>query len=204
MQGIRMIITNLDHIPEREASRTMGLVIGYASSGSDDKEGDELFTILFERAKTMLHKQAKDLHADAVLKVDGKITRDDDGIPEILLVGTAVKLQDGVEGSPNEKEEETPTMRPSNPTTEIVRMIRQREKSDRLKEKKRKDIYDLADEIGISFDKAELLMENGFGTLESISDSASKELSGINGINPTQARILIKKARELLDQERGL
>lgn len=197
-----MIITNLDHIPETETASTLGLVVGYASGGPDDKEGDELFAILFEKAKLMLQKQAKDLHADAVLKVDGKITRDVGGIPEILLVGTAVRLQDGSELE--KEEEETLTMRPSNPTTEIVRMIRQREKTDRMKEKKRKDIYDLADEIGISFDKAELLMENGFGTLESISDSASKELSEINGINPTQARILIKKARELLDQERGL
>lgn len=198
-----MIISNLDHIPEKGISRTLGLVIGYASSGSIDKEGDELFAILFQKASRMLQKNAKDLSADAVLKVDGKITRSDEGIPEMLLVGTAVKLDEEKHRSSSEEESEM-TMRPSNPTTEIVRMIRQRDLSDRLNKKKRKDIYDLADEIGISFDKAELLMENGFGTLESISDSASKDLSEINGINPTQARILIKKARELLDQERGL
>jgi hypothetical protein len=46
--------------------------------------------------------------------------------------------------------------------------------------------------------------DNGYGDLEDIASESSRVLARMEGINPTQARLLKKKAREILDGERGL
>jgi hypothetical protein len=196
-----MIVSNLDHVPGKRTGPTIGIVFGYA------KGSDENIKEVFEKARKELVKHGGELSCDAILKVDGKITRDPDGKPEIMLVGTGVKLSEEGAGKVSvsiEGEEPDWSIGPTNPSTEVVRMMKERNREDKKTNKLKKDIYDLADEIGISYDKAKLLMEKGFDDLESISGSSPREMSDIDGINPTQARILIKKARELLDTERGL
>lgn len=203
-----MILSNLDHIPNREIKRTIGVVFGYASSKKKNDSGNDVFQELFRAARDDLIEHCREMSGNAVVKIDGKITRDNEGRPEIMLVGTAVKL----ESLENESDitvsmdgEQTDWEIPvSSNSSEVARMIRERGRNDRERKKERKDIYDLADDIGISYDRAKLLMDNGFKTLEDISEASSKELSSIVGINPTQARILSKKAREILNEEKGL
>ena len=203
-----MILSNLDHIPEREVKTTLGIVFGYSHSKVEKGSSVKIFEKLFKEAEKDLVKNCNEKGGDGILKIDGKITRDLKGRPEILLVGTAVKLVDinektgiSLKMDGEEKEWNIPV---ASTSSEIAKMIRERGRSDREEKKKRKDIYDLADEIGISFDRAKLLMDNGFSNLESIADSSNKDLAAVVGINPTQARILKKKARELLNEERGL
>ncbi len=203
-----MILSNIDHIPGRRVESTIGVVFGYSASKKAGASGKVVFRKLFNEAREDLQEHCSELSGDAVLKIDGKITRDEGGKPEILLVGTAVKLADtendtdvsiSVEGENSDWE-----MPVASTSSEVATMIRDRGKTDREKKKERKDIYDLADEIGISYDRAKLLMDNGFRTMENISDASSKDLSSIEGINPTQARILSRKAREILNEEKGL
>lgn len=207
-RGSTMILSNLDHIPGRKMERTIGVVFGYSSSGKKNASGKKVFRELFEKARDDLMEHCRELSGDAVVKIDGKITRDEQGRPEMMLVGTAVELEKkSSEGSVTvsmEGEKRDWEMPPASTSSEIADMIRDRGRSDRDKKKQRKDIYDLADEIGISYDRAKLLTDHGFRTMEEISGASNKELSAIVGINPTQARILKRKARDLLNEEKGL
>ena len=201
-----MIINNLDHVPGKKVGRILGITFGYARGKKND--GKDSMERLFNEALDIMVHRGEDLSSDAILKVDGKITRDHEGRPEIMLIGTAVELVDKGEGKEISLsingDSSNWTLPPATPTSDVVRMINDRSRNDRAREKERKDIYDLADEIGISYDKAKLLMDNDIKDLETISDTSSKDIAEIDGINPTQARILVKKARELLDEERGL
>ncbi len=201
-----MIINNLDHVPGKKVGKNIGIAFGYARGEKDDSK--DSMERIFKEARDIMICQGTDLSADAILKVDGKITRDNEGRPEIMLIGTAVELIDKGEDKDVSLsingDSSNWTLPPATPTSDVVRMINYRSRNDRSEEKERKDIYDLADEIGISYDKAKLLMDNDIKDLEAISDTSSKDIAEIDGINPTQARILVKKARELLDEERGL
>lgn len=200
-----MIVTNLDHVPGRKLDRIIGMVFGHARVQKGD--GDELGD-LFIRAEAKLKKEAEEKGANAVLGAGGGISRDLEGNPEIFLIGTAVVLDaeeehEGMSVTMNGQESQW-TIPPANPSDEVVRLIKQRERSDRMKEKEKLDIYDLADEIGISYDRAKLLMDNGYKDLRDIAEATSRDIADIEGLNPTQARILRRKAREILDRERGL
>jgi predicted flap endonuclease-1-like 5' DNA nuclease len=200
-----MIATNLDHIPGRKLDRIIGIVFGYAPGKTED-EGE--LRELFEIAESDLLKDGERKGASAVLGVKADICRDREGRPGIFLIGTAVALDNeeeegGMAVSMNGQESHW-TIPPANPSDEVVRLIKQRDRSDRQKEKEKLDIYDLADEIGISYDRAKLLMDNGYKDLRDIADASSRDLADIEGLNPTQARILRSKAREILDRERGL
>ncbi len=201
-----MIVTNLDHVPGRIIKDVMGMVSGYASGPSDGK-GDSEFKRIYTTAEMKLLESGNELGADAVMGVVASINRATSGDLDILLIGTAVSLdpviEEGMSIILDGKESEW-SIPPASPSDEVAMMIRDRERSDRTKEKQRKDIYDLADDIGISYDRAKLLMDNGYKDLEDISEASSRDLASIEGINPTQARILKKRAREILDTERGL
>ncbi len=201
-----MIVTNLDHVPGRIIKDILGMVSGYAS-GPSDGGGDSAFKRLYGTAEKKLLVACNDLGADAVMGVVASINRATSGDLDILLIGTAVSLDhvedEGMSITMDGKESEW-SIPPASPSNEVVMMIRDRERSDRTKEKQRKDIYDLADDIGISYDRAKLLMDHGYKDLEDISETSSRDLASIEGINPTQARILKKRAREILDTERGL
>jgi uncharacterized protein YbjQ (UPF0145 family) len=203
--GSSIIVTNLDHVPGRKIIETLGIVFGYASGSSEEGE----LTALFKKAEKDLIESGENSGADAVVGIKGNIGRTPGDDPEIMLIGTGVILDDlgneegGMSVTMDGQKSEW-TIPPASPSEEVVRLIRERDRTDHERERERKDIYDLADEIGISYDRAKLLMDNGYKELEDISEASYRALARIEGINPTQARILQKKAREILDKERGL
>jgi uncharacterized protein YbjQ (UPF0145 family)/predicted flap endonuclease-1-like 5' DNA nuclease len=206
-----MLITNLDQVPGRKVKEILGTVIGH-STGDRTDSGDHgpVFQDLFRKAEERLKVSASRMGAQAIIGLEGRSGWDPDQRPEMTLIGTAVSLE-----SDDEEEEEGISLSmdgnesqwsipPASPSDEVAMLIKQRERSDRKQEKERKDIYDLADEIGISYDRAKLLIDSGYRDLEDIADTTSRDIARIDGINPTQARILRKKAKEIIDKEREL
>jgi uncharacterized protein YbjQ (UPF0145 family) len=234
-----LILTNLDRVPGRRILNTLGMAYGYASVKKEGKgrptlklEGKEKkwfdtaenFEDLFREAETQLARSGKDMGSDAVVKLEGKLSRNEQGLPEMLLMGTAVKLEPSgdeekvMEQSTNveETEEEGDSIsfqidgeevnwKPPQATTprlEALKKMRERGvKEVRSYEEDRGSILSMAQDIGIPLDRAKLLIENGFDTPSKIAEATSKEITAVEGINPTQARIIRQKAREMLAED---
>ncbi|MBN1390357.1 MAG: heavy metal-binding domain-containing protein [Candidatus Thermoplasmatota archaeon] len=231
-----MILTNLNIIPGRRIEETLGIAYGYASvkekeegrpmidssgKGIPWKDTSEDFEVLFREAEARLTSSCTFLGGDAVIKVEGKLSRDGSGNPEMLLMGTAVKLT-GMEvftSPPAEKAEvqedagdaisikfdgETMSWKPpqaTNPTVDVLRKMRGRTERDTEDRDDAESLIVLAREAGISQERMKLLIDGGLDTLEKIAQKPVADISTIEGINPTQARIINKKARQMLSME---
>ena len=88
------------------------------------------------------------------------------------------------------------------PTMDVLKKIRERGVKDvgDYRDDTRR-ILQMAKEVGIPQDRARLLIEGGFDTPRKISEASVGEISEIDGINPTQARIIRKKAQEMNNGE---
>jgi len=135
--------------------------------------------------------------------LEGKLSRSRKGDPEMLLIGTAVKLEP-VEGIKQEKKApvekgdsisfqmdgQKMTWQPpqaTTPTKDVIR--RMRERTPKEVEEYKDDsmlIISMAQEIGISQSRARLLIDGGFDTIDKIIDASASDISIIEGINPTQ------------------
>ena len=229
-----MILTNLNIVPGRRIESTLGMAYGYASvkrkggkpildeGGKETpwKDSSRDFEALFREAEVSLRASCESLGGDAVVKEEGKLSRDASGNPEMVLMGTAVKLsEEGVElrieeGERTKAEEEGAisvkfdgekaewsTPQATTPTMDVLKKIRERGEKDvgGYKDDSRR-IFALAKEVGISQERARLLIDSKFDTIEKIAKAGVGDISAIEGINPTQARIIRKKAQEMLDQ----
>lgn len=229
-------MTNLNIIPGRRIEATLGMAYGYATvkegkggrpllDRSDEmmpwKDTSEHFESLFRQAEDRLMASCSSIGGDAVVKVEGRLSRDMGGNPEMVLMGTAVRLNaNDVPLQPSEKAEpgieeegnvsvkfdgEKMSWEPpqaTSPTVEVLKKLRGRGTKDVGDEPDESDqILAAAREVGISRERARLLIDNGFDTLEGIARSSVADISAIEGINPTQARIVKKKAREMLSLE---
>jgi len=230
-------ITNLDRVPGRKISHAMGMACGYAcvkekedckllrkTDGGERKWSGtpEDFEALFREAESRLERSGRNMGCDAVIRLEGRLSLNDQGLTEILLLGTAVKLAISHEGG---EETETPddskdeegdnisfqidgeevNWKPPQATTpriEALKKMRDRGVKDvKTYDEDRVSILAMAQEIGIPLDRAKLLIDNGFDKLTKIARASSKEITAIDGINPTQARIIRQKAREMLAED---
>lgn len=229
-------MTNLNIIPGRRIEETLGIAYGYASVKEKkggrpllERNGDiipwkdtsEDFEALFREAEDKLIASCSSIGGDAVIKVEGKLSRDGSGNPEMLLMGTAVKLDvSDVPVQLSERAEtgdeegghisvkfdgDTTSWEPpqaTSPTVEVLKKLRGRGTKDMEEGPDDSDrILALAREVGISQERARLFIDGGFDTLERIAGSSVADISAIEGINPTQARIVKKKVQELLSME---
>jgi uncharacterized protein YbjQ (UPF0145 family) len=215
-------------VPGRRIETTLGIAYGYSSINdndtgrwlmdSDGKEwpwadSPEHFEALFKEAERRLERSGEKMGGDAIIKVEGRLSRGPSGNPEMLLIGTAVKLigeNEGIKKDKVSKEEgdsisfqvdgQEVAWKPpqaTTPTMDVLKKIRERgtrEVEDYQDEKKM--IISMAQEVGIPQERAKLLINAGFDTIEKIVNAAPSEMSAIEGINPTQARIIRKKAKE--------
>ncbi|MGA1847695.1 MAG: heavy metal-binding domain-containing protein [Thermoplasmatota archaeon] len=237
------ILTNLDRVPGRRIMDTLGMVYGYASVRKNGKgkpvlklEGEEIgwletaenIEALLREAEAQLARSGMEMGSDAVVKLEGKLTRNDQGLPEMLLMGTAVKLDPAgdeetvpVEGGEEEDKAEVSreegdsitfqidgeevNWKPPQATTpriEALKKMRERGvKEIRSYDEDRGSILTLAQDIGIPLERAKLLIENGFDKLSKIAGASTKEITVVEGINPTQARIIRQKARDMLAED---
>ncbi|HHD15077.1 MAG TPA: heavy metal-binding domain-containing protein [Euryarchaeota archaeon] len=208
--GAHMIVTNLDHIPDREVIAVLGMVNGFSAGEKKDEDYPAFVNGLFEEAERALLEKAEGLGADAILGVSAAVMAPSGKVREVLLLGTAVVLgvsseEPGHDISLSLGGNRLPwSQPPATPTSDVVRMIRQKGRAERDRGRKRKDIYDLADEIGISYDRAKILVDSGFENIDDIANASTRDLSVLEGINPTQARILKRRAQEILEMEREL
>jgi uncharacterized protein YbjQ (UPF0145 family) len=234
-----LILTNLDKVPGRRILNTLGMAYGYASVQKQGKgkpflklEGKERswsndpedFEALFREAELQITRSGKDMGSDAIVKLEGKLSRNDKGLPEMLLIGTAVKLDipsivdNGPETESGREEEgeegdsisfqidgEEVNWKPPQATTprmEALKKMRDRGFRERKDyDEDRGSILSLAQDIGIPLERAKLLIENGFDKLDRIAGASTKEITAVDGINPTQARIIRQKAREMLAED---
>ncbi len=230
-----MILTNLSMVPGKRIAKTLGIAYGFSSVKDKDgrrwlmdtnrkewpwADSPEHFEALFKDAEKRLELSGSKIGGDAIIKVEGKLSRDQNGNPEMLLMGTAVKLlkdkNDNKTGTVPEKievkeeegdsisfqvdgEEMTWKTPPATtPTKDVLRKMRERgPKEVEVYQDDSKLIILIAQEIGIPHDRAKLLIDGGFDSLEKIINASSSEISTIEGINPTQARIIRKKAKEM-------
>jgi uncharacterized protein YbjQ (UPF0145 family) len=232
-----LILTNLNIVPGRRIETTLGIAYGYASvkkvkggrpvldvNGKETpwKDGSEDFEALFRAAEVRLRSSCGSLGGDAVVKVEGKLSRDGSGNPEMLLMGTAVKLSEEVaeleveeggkvkqanaDGSISIKfdgeKTDWSTPQATTPTMDVLKKIRERGEKEvgDYKDDTRK-ILALAKDVGIPQERARLLIDSGFDNVEKIAKAGVGDISAIEGINPTQARIIRKKAQEMLEEE---
>ncbi|MFW3145733.1 MAG: helix-hairpin-helix domain-containing protein [Thermoplasmatota archaeon] len=232
-----MILTNLHRVPGSNITEVMGIAFGYSSveggSGEDWvvrdngkewpwSETPKHYEALFKTAEERLAASGRKLGADAVVKVEGKLTRSPEGRPEMTLMGTAVKLEkDGDLPSGSPPEPSTPddddddegisvkidgvvtkwTPPPASPSLEALKKMKGRGKKEERKPDKGSQVLMIAQELGIPTSKAMLLIDAGFGSIEELAEASIKEITAVEGINPTQARLMRQKARELLAEE---
>ncbi len=236
-----LILTNLDRVPGRRIMNTLGMAYGYASVQKKGKGKPVLklqeeergwfgtaenFQDLLREAEAQLARSGREMGADAVVKLEGKLSRNDQGLPEMLLMGTAVKLYPAGDGEKVqeewgedkavESEEEGDSIsfqidgkevnwKPPQATTpriEALKKMRERGvKEVRSYDEDRGSILTLAQDIGIPLERAKLLIENGFDKLSRIANASTKEITAVEGINPTQARIIRQKARDMLAED---
>lgn len=246
MNDQKLMITNLDHIPGRDIEKLLGLVIGYSSVKSDKSgnwfvEGNGMkwpwadtpqhYEALFKESERRITEAAREMGAGGIVKAEGRLSRDAEGKPEVVLMGTAVLLGGPAEKIPVEKtaspdrprrvvrgrgREEIPkpiveeenevaitiggtsaTWTPMTATPSDVRSESGRD-GKRGEEAVDTPTLDLANALGISTSKAFDLISNGFDSLEKVSKAEIKGLTAIEGINPTQARLMIEKARSTI------
>lgn len=231
--GIILIITNLNMVPGRRIERPLGIAYGFASVSEKDggkwmmdctgkrwpwADSPEHFEALFQEAERNLEISGRKKGGDAVVKVEGKLSRDSSGNPEMLLLGTVVKLmQESNEMKEIEPQDqkgdsisfqvdgEEMTWKPpqaTTPTSDVLKKMKERGVKE-IKEYRdeKKQILKLTQDIGIPQDRARLLIDGGFDTLAKIADASPRDISAIEGINPTQARIIRKKAKESSTEE---
>lgn len=216
-----MIVTNLGNVPGKTIEKTMGLAFGFSSarkgkgkdlvihrSGQEMKWSDkpEHFELLFRSAEERLVASARDLGGDAVIKVEGRLSRSDDGIPEMMLIGTAVATVEGDEdeaGVSIKYDGEESTWESPAATPDIDLLKRSKGRGERIGKRMDDDeglIIGIGDEIGLPRDRMELLFHAGFRKLEDLSDASIKEITSVDGINPTQARLIKRISKEKLEE----
>ncbi|MBN1539731.1 MAG: heavy metal-binding domain-containing protein [Candidatus Thermoplasmatota archaeon] len=236
-EGCKLTITNLDRVPGRKITDTLGMAYGYACvkekengkvfqklDGKERKwsETPEDFEALIREAESRLARSGKKMGADGVVRLEGRFSRNDHGLAEVHLMGTAVKLDisdeqeketEALEGSKDAEGDsisfqidgEEVNWKPPQATTpriEALKKMRDRGIKDvRSYDEDKVSILAMAQEIGIPLDRAKLLIDNGFDRLTKLAEAGSKDISAVEGINPTQARIIRQKAREMLAED---
>jgi uncharacterized protein YbjQ (UPF0145 family) len=233
-----MIVTNLDHVKGADIKESLGLAFGYAAVTSAKKgrrsvsmggeswpwaDTPDHFEALFREAEKTLIGSALEMGADAVIKIEARLSRDPQGNPEMLLVGTAVRLLGEKGGSGKTGETEIPPdkdqkegihitidgesaaweMDTSTARKDVLRMMKQRDPSPEGPGPGRKgpmeaDLQSLAEVMGISFERAQQLSAAGLFEPEQIAKADLKVLLSLPNMNPTQARIIRSRAKELL------
>jgi hypothetical protein len=228
-----LLLTNLNIVPGRRIERSLGMAYGFATVSEENGEkwvtgssGDRLpwidspehFETLFREAEKNLEISARKKGGEAVVKVEGRLSRDHSGNPEMLLMGTVVKLVpigpaagevkateqkgDSISFLIDGEEMAWKPPQASTPSVDVLKRMKERgmkEVEDYRDD--RKQILNLAQEVGIPLERAKLLIDGGFDTIQKIVDSSAGDISAIEGINPTQARIIRKKAKEILSEE---
>jgi hypothetical protein len=224
-------------VPGRRIERALGIAYGFASVSDKDggkwmiddegkrwpwADSSEHFEALFQEAERNLEASGKKKGGDAVVKIEGRLSRNASGDPEMLLMGTVVKLFPEIPGveegaKPLDVEEESgdsisfqvdgeemtwKSPQATTPTKDVLKKMRERG----VKEVKdyrddRKQILNIAQEIGMPKERAKMLIDGGFDTIRKIAEASPGNISKIEGINPTQARIIRKKANERLLEE---
>ncbi|MFO8051393.1 MAG: helix-hairpin-helix domain-containing protein [Thermoplasmatota archaeon] len=215
-----MIITNLNGVPGRTIERTIGLAFGLASVTGEKKEGVILddegkewpwadtpkhYETLFRLAEERLASSGAKLGGDAVINADGKLSRSDTGWPEVMLIGTAVKLEEEDEGGVSvNMDGEGMEWEPPSATPEIEKLkkLKGRGRSSDTGDIDNKDrILQMGADIGVGRERMELLFHAGFRTLQDLSTASTREITSVEGINPTQARLIRKMAKEMISEE---
>jgi uncharacterized protein YbjQ (UPF0145 family) len=182
---------------------------------------------LYREAEHRLRSAAVRLGADAVLKVKANLSVDKDGFPAITMMGTAVAFSGkGIEeafslkkrasreevaedpyspvngevaitfgGSPSEWKPVT-----ARPSSKEKGYSRERGRTVDGKEHDA-EIQVLSDLLDISLERAKQLVKAGLGNIEEIASSDRERLASIPGMNPTQARLILDKAKSLTGQD---
>ena len=184
------------------------------------------FEMLMKEGETRLRRSATERNADSVVGVEGRIQRGPNGDPEVVMMGTAVRtIQPRFTKVKEEKlpEIEEEEVAPSEQNEEVAitigdlsatwkpltaipsedtkgREIKRRGRGQRSGEL---SPMELAHSMGISTERASRLISEGYVTIEDIAKAKHDEVTRIEGINPTQARLIIKKARDLVDEKKG-
>ncbi|MCK5774457.1 MAG: heavy metal-binding domain-containing protein [Thermoplasmata archaeon] len=221
-----MLTVNLDHVPGREITKTLGMVIGHARVQKDGRgrrfvgtngkkwpwtDDAQHHEMLIQEGMSRLEEAGESLQANCILGVECKISRDADNLPEVIFSGTAVIV---------EAREEKLEMIYHESTGEVDVSIGGKkgkwvlppavgddDKDEHARGrgqiiKKQDDpARDLAKRMGTSLEVASTLIKNGFDSPEKIAESSPKELSKLVNMNPTQARLFREKAVEVVGQE---
>ncbi len=221
-----MLTINLDHVPGREITKTLGMVMGHArvqkdgrgrrfvgSNGrkwpwTDDAQHHEM---LMQEGMSRLEEAGESLEANCILGVECRISRDADNLPEIIFTGTAAIVEARQEKLEMIYHESTGEVDVSIggkkgkwvlPTAvgDGEKIAPARGRGEIIK---RSDdpARDLAKRMETSLETASSLIENGFDSPEKIADSSPRELSKLVNMNPTQARLFWEKAAEVVGQK---
>lgn len=105
-----MLITNTEHIVQKEVAETLGLVRGNSTrarffgrdiiaffkniAGGEISEYNDLLSNTRNKAINRMIEEAEKLGADAIINVRFNTANVAQGVSEILAFGTAVKLRD--------------------------------------------------------------------------------------------------------------
>lgn len=231
-----MILTNLHRVPGRNIVEVLGIAFGYSSveGGSREEwavrdsgkewpwsETPKHYEALFKTAEERLADAGRKMGADGIVRVEGRLTRSLDGRPEMMLMGTAVKLERGAAPasslppeppSSDDDDEDGISVKidgvvtkwtppPASPSLEALKKMKDRGKKEDRRPDKGGKVLLLAQELGIPKNKAMLLIDAGFASIEELAGASVREITAVEGINPTQARLVRQRAKELLTEE---
>ncbi len=221
-----MLTVNLDHIPGREITKTLGIVMGHArvqkdgrgrrfvgSNGkkwpwTDDAQHHEM---LIQEGLSRLEEAGTSLQANCILGVECRISRGADNLPEVIFSGTAVIVMNREEKLEMIYHESTGEVDVSIGGKKgkwvLPTAVGDGDKSEpargrgQIIKKPEDPARDLAKRMGTSLEMASTLIENGLDCPEKIAELSPKELSKLVNMNPTQARLFREKAVEVVGQE---
>ena len=187
----------------------LGLAFGYSSVKTDhlgkqylDRAGKgwpwadtpDHYEALFQEAQENLMDSAERMGANCVINADMRLFHDTEN-PEMVIWGTAVVLKDAVPADGKPSSPRTGPMEVEWDWGPISIDKRGPGKEEPVPED---PVGNLANRLDVSSEKARLLIGSGLCTVERIAVSEIKDISAIDGINPTQARIIKGKAVELI------
>jgi len=186
-------------------------------------EDPDHFENLYRLAETRMRERAAALGADAVLNVTAGIDRDLSGRPGMTVVGTAVLL--GEEKIPGPQRRDVPPTVPIEgaggdyPSDVNITFAGRREKWKPMEAVQSKgrgrgtlrraarpretDVSEMARDLEITIERAKVLSDAGITRVIELAEARTQEIARLPGFNPTQARLLIEKARAILSDPEG-
>jgi len=218
-----MLTVNLDHVPGRKITETLGIVIGHARVQKDGRgrrfvesnskrwpwtDDAQHHEMLIQEGMSRLEEAGTNLQANCILGVECRISRDADDLPEVIFSGTAVMVVEREEKLEMIYHEATGEVDVSIggkkgkwvlPTA--VGDEAPRGRGQIVKKPKDDPARDLAMKMGTSLELASTLIENGLDSPEKLAGSSPQEIAKLSNMNPTRARLIREKAVEVVGQE---